>query len=234
MHDLSNVEFPEGDEARGAEDHHQDEEQRDDDPLVDLQRPQGFAEQAQAHRARDGAVDGVEAAEIDHGQHLGQLLDAEGAGVDVPENVGVDAAGHPGPEGGEHEGHHFGAAGVDGHGVGGHLVVPDGVEGFAQGGADEIVDDPDAQHGPDEDRGEVGVVGLSAQPPGPAHEFQVLDHALDDKQKRQGDDGQVVPPGPERGDGDDQGAQGGDQAAEDESDGKQNRPQRLGQQRVAE
>ena len=141
-----------------------------------------------------------------------RALESEGAGVDISEHMGEKPAGHTGPEGGEEKGHDLGVPGVHGHGVGGDLVVPHGVQGLAQGGAHEVVDDPHAEHGPDEDRGQVRVGRFAAQAAGAAHDLQVLDEALHDEGEGKGDDGQVVPSGLEGRNGHDQGAQGGYEA----------------------
>ena len=56
-----------------------------------------------------------------------------------------DAVTHPGEEGADAEGQPLVAGEVDAHGLGGHLIVPDGLEGPAVGGVDEQQDAADAQ-----------------------------------------------------------------------------------------
>jgi hypothetical protein len=54
--------------------------------------------------------------------------------------------------------------------------------------------------------GRVAQSGWPAMPRAAAQHLQVFEKAFDDEQKGQADDGQVVAPGLERRDGDDQGA----------------------------
>ncbi len=106
-----------------------------------------------------------------------------------------EPAGHTCPEGGEKEGHHFGAPGIHGHGVGRQFAVTYRVERLSNGRSNEIIDDPDTGDGPNEHRGQIRPVRLIAQPPWPADELQVLEETLYDKQKCQGNDRQVVATG---------------------------------------
>src|SRR5512135_385625 len=66
------------DQARRAENHHEDEQERNDDPLENLQRPEGFTEETDAYGADNGSVNGVQPPEVHHSQDFGKVLNAEG------------------------------------------------------------------------------------------------------------------------------------------------------------
>lgn len=138
----------------GPEDHNEDEDQGNDDPFKEFQGTKGLAEHIDANGADNGADYGVESSEIDHCQHFCQIPDAEASRTDEAVHMGEQAARHPGPEGAEHKGGHLGFAGVDGHGVGSRLVIAHGIEGLAHDGGGEVMDDPDAEDGPDEYHGQ--------------------------------------------------------------------------------
>ena len=81
------------------------------------------------------------------------------------------------------------------HGLGGDLVVPDGLEHPAVGGIDEQQDDGDAdpRHREGEQhRTELGVGFEHIGAVGDGTQLVVLDHRPDDLRKAQGGDGQVV------------------------------------------
>src|SRR5699024_1953017 len=96
-------------------------------------------------KARAG--DGADAAD-DHDE---QYLIGHSGGVDLGLGVvsehGEQGAAHPGEEGGDAEGEHLVPGEVDAHGLGGDLILPDGLEGTAVGGVDEHDDDDDAHRG---------------------------------------------------------------------------------------
>ncbi|CAK8725467.1 hypothetical protein KKHLCK_16795 [Candidatus Electrothrix laxa] len=135
----------------GPEDHDQNKDQGDDDPLEEFQGAEGFTEHRDADRADNGADNGVESAEIHHSQHFSQSPDTKTARTYKAVNMSIQAPCHPGPEGPEHEGGHLGFTGVDGHGVGSSFVIAHCIEGLAHNRGGEIMDDPDAEDGPDKD-----------------------------------------------------------------------------------
>ena len=98
----------------------------------------------------------------------------------------------------------------------------------------EVVDDPDAQRHPDKDHRQCRIVGLTAHAPGAADNLEIFNGAFNDEQKGQGDDGQVVAPGPKRGYGHDQRAECRNPAADNQNQREQPGPQGRVQQRFTE
>ena len=123
---------------------------------------------------------------------------------------------------------------VNAHGLGSHLVVPDGLEGPAVGGVHQQDDNQDTdggnEHGEqgvqledgaadlDLDVVEVGVLAQQVGAVGDNAQAVPLEHRTDNLRKAQGGDGQVVALQPQNGDADEGCKHRRNQAGNDDAD----------------
>ena len=104
---------------------------------------------------RDAAAgDAADAADNDHQQGLIGHGRLEGGGLHRGLEHGQQRAAHAREEARDDECVHLVAEEVDAHGLGGHFVVADGLEGAAVGGVDQKDDESDRQ-----DRDQEGEEG---------------------------------------------------------------------------
>ena len=117
---------PAGDDALGPEPHHQDQGRPEEqEPLV-LERPQLLGDDEQGGRAQQRPRDAAHPAQHHRRHQQDRLQERVRVGRHLGGDVGVHRPRGPGHEGADGEGQQLEADGVDAHGRGRHLVLPDG------------------------------------------------------------------------------------------------------------
>ncbi len=102
------------------------------------------------------------------------------------------ASGDAGEKGRHHERQELHPASVDAHQFAGDLVLADRQHPAPVLGIDEVAHHPDRHHHPEKHPGQRGQFLDARNAARAADVINVLDHRLDDHQKRQGDDRQIV------------------------------------------
>ncbi len=232
--------------GRPGEQHHQDQHNGVDDHAVIRQTAHGLRQDVQRRGGDDGAEDIAHAAQHHEDQNVDGGVEVELRRIQGGVVQAVQRARHARQERGDHEGLHAEGGDVDAHGLGGNPVVPDGLDGPAFLGIDQVQHHKQGEQDQAEAGGKGGQLlhtgdahGAAEDPLALAHQLglcggdgkaeagfigadiHIADDILHDLAEGQGHDGQIVAPQPQDGNADEEADDGSQQTADENGNNHQ-------------